>query len=128
MSNAYQHIELDPTVARRMQEIARQLRKTPTPSEAKLRAAIRMKQIDGRKFRRQVSIGAFVVDFYCWSEKLVIEVDGSIHELQRGADAERQALIESLGIRFLRFSVEQIEKELPAVLNSIRAVFHKTTG
>lgn len=128
MPETYQHIDLDPALAHKMQEVARQLRKSPTPSEAKLWSVIRAKQLDGRKFRRQVSIGAFVVDFYCWSEKLVIEVDGSIHELQRGADAERQELIESLGIRFLRFSVKQIDKDLPAVLNSIRATFHNTSG
>ena len=106
-----------------MQEIARQLRKAPTPSEVILWTALRGKQLDGRKFRRQVSIGAFVVDFYCWTEKLVIEVDGGVHELQRGADAERQALLESLGLRFIRVSAEEVEADLPSVLTRIKATF-----
>jgi very-short-patch-repair endonuclease len=124
----YEHLDINPALAIRMQEVARQLRKTPTPSEETLWAALRQKQLDGRKFRRQVSIGAFVVDFYCWAEKLVIEVDGGIHELQRGADAERQALIESLGLRFIRFSAEQVETNLPAVLKGIRTAFQDTPG
>ncbi len=111
-----------------MQAIARQLRQTPTESEAILWGALRRKQLGGRKFRRQVSIGAFVVDFYCWEEKLVIEVDGAIHELQHGADAERQTLIESLGIRFLRFSATQVETDLPGVLKAIKSTFHESSG
>ena len=122
-SEQYEHIDISPAIAIRMQQMARQLRKTPTPSETILWAAIRGRQLDGRKFRRQVSIGAFVVDLYCWTEKLVIEVDGAVHELQRGADAERQTLVESLGLRFIRFSAEEIEGNLPAILNRIKATF-----
>src|SRR5262249_11264598 len=102
MSEPYEHLDISPEMATRMQEIARKLRQAPTRSEAMLWDKLRKKQLGGRKFRRQVSIGAFVVDFYCWEEKLVIEVDGAIHERQRQADAERQALIESLGLRVLR--------------------------
>ncbi len=123
MPEKYEHLDISPAIAIRMQEIARQLRKAPTPSEVILWTALRGKQLDGRKFRRQVSIGAFVVDFYCWTEKLVIEVDGGIHELQRGADAERQALIESLGLQFIRFSADEVEHDLPSVLRHITATF-----
>jgi very-short-patch-repair endonuclease len=123
MPGTYEHLDINPALAIRMQEVARQLRKTSTPSEAILWAALRRKQLDGRKFRRQVNIGAFVVDFFCWAEKLVIEVDGGIHELQHGADAERQALIESLGLRFVRFSADQVESDLPAVLEGIKIAF-----
>src|SRR5258708_24300370 len=123
MAEKYEQLDISPAMAIRMQEIARQLRKTPTPSETILWTAIRGKQLDGRKFRRQVSIGAFVVDFYCWREKLVIEVDGGIHELQRGADAERQALIESLGLQFIRFSADEVDHDLPSLLRHITATF-----
>src|SRR5438552_9312917 len=123
MSKSYEHLDISSSLTLRMQEVARQLRKIPTKSEAILWTALRRQQLEGRKFRRQVSIGAFVVDFYCWTEKLVIEVDGGVHELQRGADAERQALIESLGLRFIRFSADEVEHDLPSVLRHITATF-----
>ncbi len=128
LPEAYEHLDISPALAHRMHEIARQLRKIPTPSEAILWNALRYKRLDGRKFRRQVSIGAFVVDFYCWAEKLVIEVDGEIHELQLEADAQRQALIESLGIQFLRFSSRQVDTDLPSVLKCIRVAFQNTSS
>jgi putative DNA methylase len=106
-----------------MRDVARQLRKNPTPSEAILWQAIRKQQLDGRKFRRQMAIGPFVVDFYCSSERLAVEVDGPIHETQREADQMRQELIESLGIRFVRIKAEQVKRNLPQALQSIRATF-----
>ena len=68
-------------------------------------------------------IGAFVVDFYCSSEKLIVEVDGSIHETQREADAIRQELLESLGLRVLRLTNDEIEQDLPAAVEKIRGMF-----
>src|SRR5258708_3529319 len=124
MSKAYEYLDISSSLALRMHEVARQLRKIPTKSEAILWTALRRQQLEGRKFRRQVNIGAFVVDFYCWTEKMVIEVDGGIHESQRRADAERQALIEPLGLRFVRVSGAQVEVDLTSVLAQIRAAFH----
>jgi len=115
--------EIKPALAKRMREIARQLRRTPTPSEATLWRVIRKQQLDGRKFRRQMAIGAFVVDFYCHSERLVIEVDGSIHDKQQEADKIRQELIEGLGIRFIRVKNDEIENNLNSVLDRIRSAF-----
>ena|SRR5258708_37445945 len=127
MSKTYEHLDISSSLALRMHQVARQLRKTPTRSEGILWAALRRQQLEGRKFRRQVNIGAFVVDFYCWTEKMVIEVDGGIHESQRAADAERQALIETLGLRFVRVSAAQVETDLPSVLTQIRAAFHSVS-
>ena len=110
-------------VEHRMQLIARELRKNPTPSEDILWQEIRHKKLDGRKFRRQVAIGAFVVDFYCSTESLVVEVDGSIHDYQQEADQIRQELIESLGIRFLRFKNDVVLYDLALVLQTIRFCF-----
>src|SRR5690606_39136592 len=102
---------------------AKQFRKQPTASEDILWQALRNRQLDGRKFRRQQPIGPFVVDFFCPSEKLVVEVDGPIHAEQRGADAARQELIEAAGYRFVRVTAEQVENHLPDVLRTIRAAF-----
>ena len=77
---------------RRMHGVARVLRRHETAAEALLWQAIRNRKLNGRKFRRQVPIGAFVVDFYCASERLVIELDGPIHEDQQEADQLRQRI------------------------------------
>lgn len=103
----------------KMMEVARQSRKAPTPSEAILWQALRGKQLAGRKFRRQQPIGPFIVDFFCSSERLIIEIDGPIHETQRSLDQQRQALLESLGLRFLPVPLAQVETDLAGVLYAI---------
>ena len=104
---------------RAMTAVARGLRGEPTEAEERLWQAIRRKQISGRKFRRQMPIGAFVVDFYCPSDRLVVEVDGGIHDHQLEADQARQELIESLGIRFLRLTNDEVMSDLPGALGKI---------
>src|SRR5947209_16678215 len=89
---------------RQMVEGARVFRKEPTPTEGQLWQAIRDRQLDGVKFRRQQNIGPFVVDFFSAEQRLIVEVDGPIHESQRKADEIRQHLLESLGLRFVRLS------------------------
>ncbi|MBN1287993.1 MAG: endonuclease domain-containing protein [Anaerolineae bacterium] len=106
-----------------MTEVARQLREEATPSEDILWQALRRKQLDGRKFRRQQPVGAFVLDFYCAAERLAVEVDGAVHETQRGADQMRQEILETLGIRFVRVTAEGVETDLFAVLQAIRDAF-----
>ena len=101
-------------------EAARVLRRESTASEELLWQALRSKQLDGRKFRRQHPIGKFVVDFICISEHLIIEVDGSIHEHQREADAERQHILEELGYTVLRSTATDVETNLSQVLATIR--------
>ena len=85
--------EISPSLKRRMTEISRQFRKEPTTSEAILWQALRGRKLDGRKFRRQQTIGNFIVDFFCGQERLVVEVDGGIHQLQQEADRQRQELL-----------------------------------
>ena len=110
----------------KMIEIARQFRKEPTQSEAILWKALRKQQVEGRKFRRQQPIGRFVVDFFCASERLIVEIDGGIHESQKNLDHQRQLLLESLGLRFLRVSSEQVETNLAEVLTLIRSIWNHT--
>ena len=107
----------------KMVELARTFRKEPTRSEAILWEAIRRKQLKGRRFRRQQPIGPFVVDFFCPSERLIVEVDGPIHETQREADRQRQELLEALDLRFVRVTAAQVEKDLPSVLTTIQNAF-----
>ncbi|HEX9839738.1 MAG TPA: endonuclease domain-containing protein, partial [Anaerolineales bacterium] len=97
MKNNYPRLQDNPQLRRRMTEIARDFRKEPTKSEAKLWQALRGKKLDGIKFRRQQPVGPFIVDFYNSVYRLVIEIDGSIHDSQFEADKNRQNILEELG-------------------------------
>ncbi|MBI5963598.1 MAG: endonuclease domain-containing protein [Chloroflexi bacterium] len=103
-----------------MTELAREFRKAPTPSEAILWQALRGRKLDGTKFRRQQPVGYFVVDFYNSTYRLVVEVDGPIHDNQVDADRARQEILEVLGLNVLRIKSEIIEKNLSIALNDIR--------
>lgn len=100
----------------------RQLRKKQTPAEAILWECLRNKQLDGFKFRRQHSIGRYVVDFYCPARKLAIELDGSIHRLKevRLNDAEKAAFLRSMRIDIKRFSNRAVFHHLDTVLDTLR--------
>ena len=113
--------EVPEVVRQKMVEVAREFRKEPTPSEAILWQALRSKKLEGRKFRRQQPIGSFIVDFYCADEKLIVEVDGGIHETQQALDQARQELLESLGLRFVRLSSTLVEQDLPTALETIQS-------
>ena len=96
----------------------RQLRQMMTSSEVRIWSRIRNKQLSGCKFRRQFSVGPYVLDFYCPELKLAIEIDGDTHAGKTAEcyDHERQSFIESFGIRFLRFTNLQIHENLDGVL------------
>jgi very-short-patch-repair endonuclease len=117
-NSAYWEISL--SLKQKMTEVAREFRKKPTVSEDILWQALRGRKLDGYKFRRQQPIGVFVVDFFCGSELLIVEVDGSIHELQKEHDQQRQELLESLGLKMVRISSIQVETNLSSVLAIIR--------
>ncbi len=117
----FERIEISPELERRMTDVARQLRQEATPSEDVLWQALRNRQLDGFKFRRQQPIGPFVLDFLCPEARLAVEVDGPIHETQREADAQRQELIEMLGIRFVRVTASDVMNSLDMVLSRISA-------
>ncbi len=69
----------------------------------------------GVRFRRQHPFGRYVVDFYAACAKLVVEVDGGVHEAQRAYDDARQAEIERVyGVRFVRVSAELVERDVRA--------------
>jgi very-short-patch-repair endonuclease len=99
----------------------RELRTNMTKAEAIVWQKLRCKQIENCKFRNQYSVDRFVLDFYSPEIKLAIEIDGDSH-FQEGAakyDEERQILIESTGIKFLRFTNNQVYENLNGVLEAI---------
>jgi len=118
------HLDISPAMQARMVEIVRHLRSRSTPSEEILWQELRSRKLGRRKFRRQQPVGAFVLDFYCAEERLAVEVDGSIHLDQQEADRLRQELLEELGIRFVRVSADEVEKNIPSVLSAIQTAFH----
>lgn len=120
MKNDFPRIHISPEIRRKMIEIARGVRKEPTNREQILWEALRGKKLDGIKFRRQQPVGYFVVDFYNSVYRLVVEVDGRIHESQKEVDHVRQEILEELGLVVLRGRSEIVEKNLPVALNMIR--------
>ena len=102
-------------------DISRELRKNQTPSEKILWNKIRGNGLSGYKFRRQYAIGRYIADFYCCEKRLAIEIDGEIHNLKekREYDQIRQEEIEARAITVLRFSNEEIYKQLDEVLMKI---------
>ncbi len=103
----------------------KQLRNNLTPAEATLWTHLQKKQLAGRKFRRQHSIGKYVVDFYCPAEKLVIELDGADHYTPAGSDYDdkRDAYLKSLGLKVIRFENLEVFNYLDAVLEEITGNF-----
>jgi very-short-patch-repair endonuclease len=101
------------------EQAARCLRQQLTPAEDKLWSALRCRQLVGLKFRCQHPVGRFIVDFYCPSCKLVIEVDGDIHTQQKAYDEARTEQLESYGYRVLRFTNEEVLNDLQTVLTCI---------
>ena len=104
-----------------LQRLAGNARRQPTPAERIMWAQLRDSRLDGFKFRQQYTVASFRVDFYCAVGRLVIELDGPIHDTQTNADVERQAYLEQYGYRFLRFTNQQVSDDLPSVLDAIRA-------
>ena len=103
-----------------LKPLAREMRKEPTEAEDVLWQRLRGKQL-GARFRRQHAIDRFIVDFYAHEPRLIIEVDGPVHETQKEYDAMRQSFLESLGYRVLRFTNEQVLQDVHAVLRVIQA-------
>src|SRR5260221_124580 len=82
---------------------ARRLRQNRTDAERALWARLRRKQLDGARFRQQVPLGPYVVDFLCFERRLIVEVDGGQHSLAMPADQARTAWLEERGFRLIRF-------------------------
>lgn len=108
-----------------LRALRRALRTHPTNAEAALWKGLRRRQLHGRRFRRQHSIGSYVLDFYCADERLAIEVDGGVHRDPARADydSRRQRWLEGQGLRVIRFTNEEVFKHIDIVLAAIAASF-----
>lgn len=112
-------------------QLARELRRKQTPEEAALWHELRNRQLKGCKFLRQhpivygYSMGKplfFIADFYCAAQKLVLELDGEVHEFQKDYDQNRDQILNKLGLRVLRFENREL-KNIENVKERIAASF-----
>lgn len=100
----------------------RELRATMTAAERMIWERVRGSQL-GSRFRRQHSIGDYIVDFYCPTARLVIEIDGSTHnsEQQQNHDALRTHYLKSVGHHVLRFTNKEVQEDIDHILAVIRS-------
>ena len=101
------------------------LRNNLTKAEVTLWKYLKSKQLEGRKFRRQFSVGNYILDFYCVEENLAIELDGQEHYSEAGyeSDLKRSNFLREQGIRVLRFENEDVFKNTEEVLGEIKKNF-----
>ncbi|GLU44415.1 endonuclease domain-containing protein [Allomuricauda sp. NBRC 101325] len=105
----------------KLKELARQLRKNATKTEVLLWQKLKRDQMHGYDFHRQKPIDEYIVDFFCNKLQLAIEVDGYSHQLVEvwGKDIKKTQRLNELGIYVLRFSDEQVLKDLENVMRAI---------
>jgi len=97
------------------------LRQNRTDAEGALWARIRRKQLDGVRFRQQVPLGPYVVDFLCLEQRLAIEIDGGQHALATDADDARTAWLEARGFCVIRFWNSDVTRNIDGVTELILA-------
>ncbi len=103
----------------------KELRNNLTSAEATLWKSLQKSQLGGRKFRRQHSVGGFILDFYCPSERLCVELDGAHHFTPEGLvnDQRRTAFLNSVNIRVVRFENCRVFENLAGVLDELKRNF-----
>ena len=100
---------------------ARELRQKQTPAELAMWVLLRERRLEGLKFRRQYPIGIFIVDFCCRERKLIVELDGDVHDTdtQQAWDQNRDAYLHQRGFKILRFRNEMVFKDPDRVLQQL---------
>lgn len=104
--------------------LARKLRKNQTPQEQKIWQLLRNNQFQNLKFRRQYPIGDYVVDFICKEEKIIIEIDGGQHNIDKNIEKDklRTEYLKSKGYRVIRFWNNDVDKNLEGVYEELLKV------
>ena len=102
---------------------ARALRESQTSAEAELWQALRGRRLADWKFRRQMPLDRFTVDFGCLDARLIIEIDGATHstEVELAHDAERTRILQSHGFHLIRFTNAEVYENLDGVVETILA-------
>jgi very-short-patch-repair endonuclease len=105
--------------AKMLTNLARSLRRRETESEKKLWGRLRSNQLAGMKFRRQLPVGPYIVDFCSLEAMLIIELDGSQHVDKQKEDDKRTKFLETQGFRVIRFWHNEVLTNIEAVLETI---------
>jgi very-short-patch-repair endonuclease len=90
-----------------------------TPAEQVLWDHLRGRRLDDLKFRRQHPLGPFIVDFFCPAHRLVVELDGEVHDYQLENDRDRTCYLKSQGYQVIRFRNAEVERDIESVLTPI---------
>ena len=102
-----------------LKELAKNLRKNSTDAESKLWQYLRKRQIGGYKFRMQLVIEPYIVDLVCLEKKLIIELDGGQHLLQKNEDKLREEYLKKKGYSILRFWNDDVLLKTESVTEAI---------
>ncbi len=105
----------------RLKELARHLGKNMTDAERLMWSRLRRKQINGKPFYRQKIVGDYIVDFYCSTAELAVEIDGGQHYTVKGSvkDTRRDRYLRTQGLTVLRFSDREVFENLNGILERI---------
>ncbi len=119
--NSYDYQTADTVTYGLLKKFVEEHRSSPTEAEDILWKVVRGRKLDSFKFRRQHIIGTYIADFVCLSQKLIVEVDGLIHEIPENKlkDIERTAELNKFGFEVLRFTNDEVIKNTDHVLKSI---------
>jgi very-short-patch-repair endonuclease len=104
------------------EERRKELRNSPTASESVLWRHLKNRGLNGKKFRRQSSVGPYIVDFFCPEKRVVVELDGAPHFTEDAVeyDARRTRYLEERGIRVVRIENKRVYRDMEGVLEEIR--------
>jgi very-short-patch-repair endonuclease len=118
-----------PPIDPKLLAFARAMRHEPTDAEAKLWQLLRNRRLAGFKFRRQIPIGGYVVDFYCHEANLGVELDGGQHNDDEGLkyDRGRTKALERSGVRIVRFWNPDVFRYTDVVLEHIYEMLTDST-
>ncbi len=107
----------------------KELRNNLTPAEAFLWTHLKARKLDNKRFTKQHSIKNYIVDFYCASEKLIIELDGEVHNnaTTQEFDEKRTSFLNKMGFTVLRFENKMVFDNLPSVLKEIEDNFKSSS-
>jgi MurNAc alpha-1-phosphate uridylyltransferase len=120
----------DPSTYKLISEFAKENRSTPTPAEEKLWTLLKTKELEGHKFRRQHIIGSYITDFVCLDKRLVIEIDGLIHQLPENKEADkiRTQWLNYIGFKVIRFINDEVLNKTDETIQTILIELNERKG
>jgi very-short-patch-repair endonuclease len=128
--NRYGYQWADPQYYSALNEYAKKMREVPTHAESMMWNELRAKKLGGHKFRRQHLIGRYIADFTCLKKRLIIEIDGLIHQLPENIESDeiRTFNLSKMGFTIIRFTNEEVLNNISFVLRKILSILATLPG